>query len=135
MKFDKSGIPAKEGFYFVKRKEAMYWQVFARVVGKAPFFRIAFSHSLFKTNDNDIMSGDITELDWSDVMELHEYDSILGKHFMGLNITEPQAKEVISLINDGSKLAAVKFFKEITGFGLREAKDFCDNLQINLKNQ
>lgn len=134
MRFDKSGIPAKEGFYFVKRKEAYYWQVFARVVGKAPFLRIAFSHSLFKTNDADIMTGDITELDWSEVMELDGVSTVL-KHFKGVEISEENAKEVIKLLNENGKLHAVKFLKEVSGLGLKEAKDVCDNLEMNLKNQ
>lgn len=29
----------------------------------------------------------------------------------------------------GSKLAAVKLLKEASGVGLKEAKDYCDNLQ------
>jgi hypothetical protein len=39
-----------------------------------------------------------------------------------------------ALIKQGSILAAVKFYKEETGTGLREAKDFIDNLREDLKN-
>lgn len=33
------------------------------------------------------------------------------------------------LLKEGEKLKAVKLLKEVAGTGLREAKDFCDNLQ------
>lgn len=36
---------------------------------------------------------------------------------------------VISLLREGSKLTAVKLLKETAGIGLKEAKEFCDNLQ------
>lgn len=37
-------------------------------------------------------------------------------------------RRAIDLITEGSKLAAVKYIKEAMGYGLKEAKDYVDNL-------
>lgn len=40
--------------------------------------------------------------------------------------------KVIQLLREGSKLAAVKLLKEEAKIGLKEAKDYCDEMQNNL---
>ena len=39
-------------------------------------------------------------------------------------------KRIIELCSAGSKLAAVKYYKEKSGLGLKEAKDYVDNLVV-----
>ncbi|WP_461206733.1 ribosomal protein L7/L12 [Clostridium sp. DL1XJH146] len=43
--------------------------------------------------------------------------------------------EVLELIREGKKIKAIKKYRELTGIGLKEAKEYIDNLsenQINL---
>jgi len=47
---------------------------------------------------------------------------------LGVNLSKLD-KEIVAIIKDGSLLAAVKFHKEQTGMGLKESKDYCDNLK------
>lgn len=47
---------------------------------------------------------------------------------LGANLTKMD-KEIVALMKDGSLLAAVKFHKEQTGWGLKESKDYCDQLK------
>lgn len=113
-------LPSQEGFYFVKTKQAKYWQCLVRIVGKVPFLHISFKQSLFKTDDVNIISGDLTALDWSDVMILN-YISTLE-----LNDLERTA---LDLLRSGSKLQAVKYVKEKMNWGLVEAKNWCEELE------
>jgi hypothetical protein len=110
-------LPSESGFYFVKTKNAQYWQCLVRIVGKVPFLHITFTQSLFKTNDSDIITGDLTTLDWSEVMSLDNVSD---------NTLE---KEALDYMRDGAKLQAVKHVKEKTGWGLKESKEWCDALQ------
>jgi len=41
---------------------------------------------------------------------------------------DPVDKRIIKLCSGGSKLAAVKYYKDQSGLGLKEAKDYVDNL-------
>lgn len=38
-------------------------------------------------------------------------------------------KELVNMINSGSLLQAVKHLKDKSGWGLKESKDYCDNLK------
>jgi len=42
-----------------------------------------------------------------------------------------EIKEVIEWMNKGEKINAIKKLREITGLGLKEAKDACDNYQAS----
>lgn len=110
-------LPKESGFYFVKTKQAQYWQCLVRIVGKVPFLHITFTQALFKTGDVDITTGDLTALDWSEVMTL---DNVAN------NTLE---REALDFMRSGQKLQAVKHVKEKTGWGLKEAKEWCDALQ------
>ncbi len=44
-------------------------------------------------------------------------------------LTERQYKEVEELVKDGLSLKAVKLYKEYADVGLKDAKDFVDNLR------
>lgn len=117
MKFSVSNLPKEEGFYFVKTKKAQYWQCLIYLKGKVPFLKVTNVKTLFKTSDEGITTGDLTELDWSEVMILNN-----------INLTKLES-EALELIREEKKLAAVKHVKDTLSWGLKEAKDFCDNLQ------
>ena len=42
---------------------------------------------------------------------------------LGLGYAEEELEEVRRLLQDGQKIEAIKLFREITGVGLKEAKD------------
>jgi len=42
--------------------------------------------------------------------------------------------ELVSLIKEDRFIQAIKIYREYTGLGLREAKDFCDNLREQVRN-
>lgn len=44
-------------------------------------------------------------------------------------------KELMSIINRGSLLAAVKHLKDKSNLGLKEAKDYCDTLRLRFQNK
>lgn len=46
-----------------------------------------------------------------------------------LSVLSKMDKEIVALIKAGSLLAAVKYHKEQTGWGLKESKDYCNNLK------
>lgn len=44
--------------------------------------------------------------------------------------TEDVSPAVLELVRMGKKIQAIKLFREETGFGLKEAKDFIDSLDV-----
>ncbi|ELS54781.1 ribosomal protein L7/L12 [Streptomyces viridochromogenes] len=42
---------------------------------------------------------------------------------LGLRHEDPRMGEVVALLRDGKKIQAIKVYREITGAGLKEAKD------------
>ena len=133
MKVQKSTVPNKKGFYFVKSKESIVWQVLVKLEGFAPFMFVESSNTLFKEIDDEILN-DLRELDWS-----REIDVVAetGEVWYGYTISTKTKTKIVELIKEGSKLAAVKFLKDSTRtpnnpdapcLGLREAKEYIDNL-------
>ncbi len=47
---------------------------------------------------------------------------------LGLREDDPRMDEVVSLVRDGKKIQAIKVYREITGTGLKEAKDAVERL-------
>jgi ribosomal protein L7/L12 len=44
--------------------------------------------------------------------------------------TEDVSPAVLELVRMGKKIQAIKLFREETGYGLKEAKDFIDSLDV-----
>ena len=64
----------------------------------------------------------IPKMSYTDLREIQEaIDLSLNK--------DSVMEKALALINDGQLLQAVKFVKECTGIGLKDAKDFVDNLR------
>ena len=130
MKVIKKEIPQVQGWYFVKQNYVTYWQLLVYLTGKAPFLKITRSNALINDNALSLLNGDLTELDWSEPVELDwsepvELDDV---------DTNTYDAEYIEMMRVGSstysgKLAAIKLYKERTGIGLKEAKEYIDNLQ------
>jgi len=56
-------------------------------------------------------------------------NSTLFKIAKQVGITEPPLDEQLKiLVNDGKKIQAIKELRKSTGLGLKEAKDYVDNL-------
>ncbi|MDC0770487.1 ribosomal protein L7/L12 [Streptomyces sp. HD] len=53
-------------------------------------------------------------------------DSILDH--LGLREEEPRMDEVVALVRQGKQIPAIKLYREITGAGLKEAKEAVDRL-------
>jgi len=53
---------------------------------------------------------------------------IRDKNAIDNHLTERQYEEIENLIKEGTKLAAVKYYKELTKVGLYEAKKFVDTI-------
>ncbi|MGN9755770.1 ribosomal protein L7/L12 [Streptomyces sp. SD31] len=47
---------------------------------------------------------------------------------LGLQADEPRMDEVLALLRNGKKIEAIKVYREITGEGLKEAKDAVERL-------
>ncbi|MFJ8537128.1 ribosomal protein L7/L12 [Streptomyces sp. NPDC093591] len=47
---------------------------------------------------------------------------------LGLQDDEPRMDEVLVLLRNGKKIEAIKVYREITGAGLKEAKDAVDRM-------
>ncbi|KUN99692.1 ribosomal protein L7/L12 [Streptomyces caeruleatus] len=47
---------------------------------------------------------------------------------LGLDAEDPRMGEVLSLVRTDKKIQAIKVYREITGAGLKEAKDAVDRL-------
>ncbi|MEY9992852.1 ribosomal protein L7/L12 [Streptomyces sp. V4I8] len=47
---------------------------------------------------------------------------------LGLNAQDPRMGEVEALVRNDKKIQAIKVYREITGVGLKEAKDAVDRL-------
>ena len=66
------------------------------------------------------------------VRRLERKVDFLLQHF-GLTATDPKTSqahgEVLALKRAGRLIDAIKLYREITGVGLREAKDYVDRLQ------
>ena len=52
---------------------------------------------------------------------------LLLKH-LGIDPNEGVDDEILELVKSGQKIAAIKLYREKTGAGLREAKDFVESL-------
>ncbi|SFG34837.1 ribosomal protein L7/L12 [Streptomyces mirabilis] len=47
---------------------------------------------------------------------------------LGLAEADPELEQVAALAHDGRKIQAIKVYREVTGAGLKEAKDAVDRL-------
>lgn len=47
---------------------------------------------------------------------------------LGLREAEPRMDEIDALLRDGKKIQAIKTYREITGAGLKEAKDAVERM-------
>ncbi|MGW1500548.1 ribosomal protein L7/L12 [Streptomyces mirabilis] len=47
---------------------------------------------------------------------------------LGLAEADPELEQVVALVRDGRKIQAIKVYREVTGAGLKEAKDAVDRL-------
>lgn len=47
---------------------------------------------------------------------------------LGLRDDDPRMGEVVALLRDGKKIQAIKVYREITGVGLKEAKDAVERI-------
>ncbi|WP_369234476.1 ribosomal protein L7/L12 [Streptomyces sp. R21] len=47
---------------------------------------------------------------------------------LGLREAEPRMDEIDALLRDGKKIQAIKAYREITGAGLKEAKDAVERM-------
>ncbi|MER5940850.1 ribosomal protein L7/L12 [Streptomyces sp. NPDC001928] len=47
---------------------------------------------------------------------------------LGLRENEPRMDEVLALLRDDKKIQAIKVYREITGAGLKEAKDAVERM-------
>lgn len=72
-----------------------------------------------------------------DNKEAREYIARLEKakgiNISGVIFSEEVGNEIINLVKQGSKVTAIKVFRENTGWGLKEAKDAIDEFELNLK--
>lgn len=58
----------------------------------------------------------------------------LGSKY-GIVFTPEHVKNILDFLTQGSKLGAVKYVKEVTGLGLKEAKDLVDEFPVILNQQ
>jgi len=64
---------------------------------------------------------------------LFNNQSIASKY--GVVFTPEHVKNILEFLTQGSKLGAVKYVKEITGLGLKEAKELVDDLPNVYRNR
>ncbi len=61
--------------------------------------------------------------------DIKRTNSILEKIAKQMDVLEPHVDdEIKDLVLKGKKIAAIKRYREISGVGLKEAKDYIDNL-------
>ncbi len=61
--------------------------------------------------------------------DIKRTNSILEKIAKQIGVPEPPVDdEIKTLIAEGNKIKAIKRYREITGVGLKEAKDYIDKL-------
>jgi len=62
--------------------------------------------------------------------EIKRTNSILDKIAKQIGVPEPPVDSVIrDLVTEGKKIQAIKRYREITGVGLKEAKDYIDSIE------
>jgi ribosomal protein L7/L12 len=75
-----------------------------------------------------ILLGIITQLQ-SDITRIKvTLDKISKQVGVPSLVTEDVDAELINLVLDGKKIKAIKRYRVLTGIGLKEAKDYVDNL-------
>jgi ribosomal protein L7/L12 len=60
-------------------------------------------------------------------------DRLLQHHGLSTESPLPELPAVIEEIERGRKIHAIKAYRELTGADLKEAKDFVDDLEIQLR--
>lgn len=61
--------------------------------------------------------------------DIKQTNSVLEKIAKQLGVPEPPVDdEIKTLVAEGKKIRAIKRYREITGVGLKEAKDYVDKL-------
>ncbi len=58
--------------------------------------------------------------------------SLIEKHG-GKSSLSSLELELLPILKEGNLLQAVKYYKDVTGSGLKESKEFCDALRDKLK--
>ena len=67
--------------------------------------------------------------------EIKRKNEIEAKTVKQIRVLEPSIDdEINNLIIDGQKIKAIKIYRQATGVGLKEAKDYIDLLSEKLKN-
>lgn len=62
--------------------------------------------------------------------DIKRTNTILEKIAKQIGVPEPSIDEELkNIISDGKKIKAVKRYRDFTGVGLKEAKDYIDNLK------
>lgn len=76
----------------------------------------------------------VLDIDASNQIALSKIESLSHLYFGSTPVTKDQFNQVRNYIDTGSKLNAIKLIRELTGMGLKEAKDIADNFNsINFR--
>ena len=59
----------------------------------------------------------------------------ISSNNFGVTFTPEHVKNILDFLADGAKLGAVKYIKEVTGLGLKEAKELFDKFPVILNQQ
>lgn len=77
--------------------------------------------------NNNILNISITDITLRQSADIIEHiEKIIGKPTLD--------DEVYKILKSEGKLHAVKFYKEKTGLGLKESKEYCDALELKRKS-
>lgn len=80
-------------------------------------------------NAPDSILHDHQNLDWPEIVEMEVENEDV---WCGVVIPNSVKREIITMLENKTKLMAVKYLKDATGLGLRDAKEYCDNLEDSL---
>ena len=100
--------------------------------GISSWDRVSLSTSLVKSvlltdeNFDNLLKSDKNELENQLMIEKNKTSIEINER-----ITNNVKQKIISLYSEGQKLAAVKYCKDETGLGLKEAKDYVEYLSLN----
>ena len=120
-----SEIPQKAGWYFVKSNLTNFWQYMVLLEGEAPFLSVRTKLGLYDVECLKFPTK-LNDLIWSDEIAVADVIVEVDKRI--------DVNHLITLIRRSEKLLAVKTLKEWTGWGLKEAKEYCDDLQDKIRN-
>ncbi len=64
------------------------------------------------------------------VIRLERKIDLILKH-LGLDLSQGMYEKIIELLKADKKIEAIKFYREQSGVGLKEAKDYVESLSIS----